>query len=98
MKQYGNKKATEFNKRDLSPIYKMAKDGELKVEKWFMNELYDLAEYYGYDDNRAVEFMEKDVLDILKAEDKQSAIDEVSNKWFERLSKKAQLKAVRAYV
>lgn len=98
MKSYGANKATEFNKGNLSPIYKAAKNGELKVEKWFMNRLYELAEYYGYDDNGSVAAEEKDVFKILEAEDKQEVISEVTEKWFSQYSTKAQKSFNRSFV
>ena len=98
MKQYGSKKATEFNKGDLANIYKSAKAGELKVEKWFMNKLYDLADFYGYDDNRTVEQMERDVLKIIKAEDKQNIISEITEKWFGEYSIKFQKSLNRNHI
>lgn len=65
MKTYGAKKATEFTRKQISVIFKLAKNGELKVEKWYMARLYDLADFYGYDDNRSVEQDEKAILIIL---------------------------------
>lgn len=53
MKQYGLMKATEFTKKQVNVIFAKAKHGELKVEKWFISELYTLADYYNYDDNRS---------------------------------------------
>ena len=67
MRQYGNgMKATEFSKKQISVIYAMAKKGELKVEKWYMNYLYDLAEYYGHDDNGSVELTERHINRMLE--------------------------------
>ena len=65
MKEYGFNKATEFTKKQIGVIYYKAKSGELKVEKWFMSFLYDLADYYGTDSNRLVEERESEVLKIL---------------------------------
>lgn len=90
MKNYGANKATEFNKRDLAPIYKAAKNGELKIEKWFMNQLYDLAEYYGYDDNGSVADREREILNLLKLDDKQEEIDKLTQRWFNLSSRKRQ--------
>ena len=67
MKEYGANKATEFSKKQISVIYSKAKNGELKVEKWYMSRLYDLAEYYGYDYNRSVEFEERSILKIIES-------------------------------
>lgn len=33
MRNYGANKATEFTKKQIGVIYRMAKNGELKVEK-----------------------------------------------------------------
>lgn len=67
MKEYGAFKATEFTKKQIGMLYKMAKNGELKIEKWVIADLYDLADYYNYDYNRSVERAETDILKILKA-------------------------------
>lgn len=66
MKQYGAMKATEFTKKQISVVYAKAKKGELKVEKWIMSEMYDLADFYNYD-NGSVEFSERIILCILRA-------------------------------
>lgn len=102
MKVYGNgMKATEFNKRDLAPIYRMAKEGTLKVEKWFMNDLYNMAEYYNFDNNGNAERYERKVLDLLKIEDiaeLQDAINEMTESEYSLLGIKAQQKANRNMV
>lgn len=102
MKQYGANKATEFNKGSLSPIYKAAKSGELKVEKWFMSKLYDLADYYGYDHNGSVANEEADVLRILDhmndLEATQELIDSTTELWFERYTEKVRKGFNRNYV
>lgn len=67
MREYGNNKATEFTKKQISVIYGAAKRNELKVEKWIISEFYDLADYYGFDDNRSVERAEAEILQILSA-------------------------------
>ncbi len=99
MKVYANgKKASEISKADLAPIYKAAKSGELKVEKWFMSELYNLADYYGYDDNRSMEWSESQVRRMLAEEDRQAAINELTEKWFRELSNKNKKAADRSFV
>ena len=65
MKQYGNNKATEFSKKQIGVIYRLAKEGKLQVQKSQMKDLYDMADYYGYDDNGSVEQYERHVLIIL---------------------------------
>lgn len=67
MKVYGANKATEFSKKQISCIYGAAKRGELKVEKWVISEFYDLAEYYGYDDNGSVEKAEAKIMNIIES-------------------------------
>jgi len=85
MKQYGFNKATEITKKQINVIFAKTKRGELKVEKWFMTELYNLADYYGYDDNRSVENEEREVKKILEAvfagdlETAQKRIDDEQN-------------------
>lgn len=66
MKAYGANKATEFTRKQIGVIYRMAKNGDLNVEKWYMNRLYDLADFYGYDYNRSVEDVEGRILKILE--------------------------------
>lgn len=101
MKVYGAKKKTEFTKKQIGVIYGTAKNGELKVEKWIMSELYNLADYYGYDDNRTVEDAEKKILAILDAvfakdlEKAQKLLDDYTEKTFNLLSRKNQQRADR---
>lgn len=104
MKQYGARYATEFSKKQIGVIYRMAKNGDLKVEQWIMNDLYNLADFYGYDDNRSVAEKEVKVLQIL---DKafanetiaaQELVDEYTAWLFERISKKRQAQVKREYV
>lgn len=101
MRQYGINKATEFTAKQISVVYGKAKRGDLKVEKWFISELYDLADYYGRDDNRSVERMESEVQAILEAvfgndlKKAQNLIDETSEEWFNLYGKKTQSKCDR---
>ena len=101
MKTYGMNKATEFTKKQISVIYRLAKTGELKVEKWIIKELYDLADYYGYDDNRSVEKLEGYVLDILKqvfdnnTVEAQELINKFTEDYYSRLGNKQQNKVDR---
>ncbi len=67
MKAYGAQFATEFTKKQIGVVYAAAKRGDLKVEKWTMSNLYDLADYYGYDSNRSVAYAERKILAILDA-------------------------------
>jgi len=104
MKQYGANKATEFSKKQISVIYAAAKRGEIKIEKWVIGEFYDLADYYGYDDNNSVERAETDILRILEsvfANDMtkaQELIDDYTEKTWNLMGKKAQSKADRSLV
>lgn len=104
MKQYGAHKATEFSKKQINVIFAKAKKGDLKVEKWYMSELYNLADYYGYDDSKSVEFDEAWVLRILEAvfsgdnEEAQKLIDSTTENWFNRYSLKAQAGKDRSYL
>lgn len=96
MKQYGFNKSTEFTKKQINVIWAKAKNGELTVEKWFMSDLYHLADYYGYDDNRSVEWQEREVMDILNAvfannnELAQKLITRTTDYWFNSYSSKYQ--------
>lgn len=67
MKIYGAKKATEFNKGQIGLIYRMAKSGEINLEKWVANDFYKLADYYGFDDNGSVAIAERKILKIIDA-------------------------------
>lgn len=104
MKRYGANKATEFTKKQISVIYGKAKSGDLKVEKWYMSRLYDLADYYGYDDNKSVEESERNILEILKnifagkVETAQKLIDECTERTFYKLSARYQKSADRTYI
>ena len=101
MKQYGAKKATEFTRAQINVIFAKAKSGELKVEKWFIGDLYNLAEFYGYDDNGNAEREERAVLQILRAvfendnAEAQRLINLTADSWFDAYSSKYQKKLNR---
>ena len=101
MKNYGFNKATEFTRKQINVVFANAKQGNLKVEKWFMSELYVLADYYGYDDNRSVEWQEREVKDILEAvfskdyETAQKLIDKTTNDWYNAYGRKTKEKCNR---
>lgn len=103
MKQYGRNKATEFSRKQIGVVYRSAKNGDLKVEKWVMNKFYDLADYYGYDDNRSVERNEEIILKVLDGifsgdfEETQKWID-IFTKNFSLYSRKEQSKMSREFV
>lgn len=67
MKIYGTNKATEFSKKQINVLYSLAKSGTLIIEKWYIQYLYNLAEYYRQDFNRSVERDEASVKSILDA-------------------------------
>ena len=104
MKQYGARKSTEFSKKQIGVIYGMAKRSELKVEKWVIGDFYDLADYYGYDDNGSVADAESRILRILDAvftndvEKAQNLIDGYTEYTFNLLGMKAQNNANRELV
>lgn len=104
MKQYGARFATEFTKKQIGVIYRMAKTGELKVEQWIMNQLYNLADYYGYDDNRSVADEERKVLRILdkvfagENTEAQELINEYTGWLFDHISTKRQAQVNRNLV
>ena len=104
MKQYGPSKATEFTRKQIGVIFSKAKQGELKVEKFIMADMYELADYYGYDYNRSVERAEqriKAILDKVFAGDIEAAQEEI-NQYTEyvwrSLSIKGQKEASREFV
>lgn len=102
MKQYGAQVATSFSKKQINVIYMNAKNGNLKVEKWFINRLYDLADFFGFDDNKSVEFDEGLVKDILEAvfagdfEKAQKEIVSTADMWYSRLGNKNKAKCDRS--
>lgn len=105
MKAYTNgKKATEFSKGQISMIYRMAKEGKIRIERWMINDLYTIAEYYGYDDNRAIADYEMRVLKVIKAaeqndiEQMQELIDDFTAHEFKNLSIKNQARVNREIV
>lgn len=103
MKAYGANKSTEFTKKQISCLYGAAKRNELKIEKWIITDLYDLADYYGYDDNHSVERAERDILQIInsyfaKDGNTQNLIDEYTSKNFELLGLKRKNNVDRNYV
>lgn len=103
MKSYGANKATEFYKSHINFLYKLAKQEKIKVEKWVMSDFYNLADYYGYDDNKSVEYAERKILKILDAaqndlELTQELIDEYTEHTFKLLSNKNKAKSDRNYI
>ena len=104
MKQYGARYATEFTKKQVGVIFRMAKAGELKVEQWIMNQFYNLADFYGYDDNRSVAEEERKVLRILdkvfsnETAEAQALIDEYTTWLFDHISAKRQAQVKRDFV
>jgi hypothetical protein len=104
MKRYGANKATEFTRKQINVIFAKAKAGEIKIEKWVIADFYNMADYYGFDDNGNAEESERDILEIIEAvfasdiEKAQELIDNYTTKWFERMGRKAQAKANRSLV
>ena len=104
MKAYGSRFATEFSKKQIGVIYKLAKTGDLKVERFIMSNLYDLADYFGYDDNRSVADAEASIKAILddvfsgNIEAAQEAINAYTTKTWELMGKKSRANASRELV
>ena len=104
MKQYGAFKATEFTARQISAIYRKAKNGELNVEKWVINRFYELADYYNYDDNGSIAEEETKINEILAsvfANDlitAQELINKYTKETFGLLSAKRQAKCDKSLV
>lgn len=96
MRLYGANKATEFTKKQINVIYRLGKNGDLKIEKSEISRFYDLADYYGYDYNRSVEESEEIILQILRAvfdsdlETAQNLIDRDQKRVYNLLSVKNQ--------
>ena len=104
MKVYGANKSTEFSKKQINVIFAKAKNGELKVEKWYISHLYNLADYYGYDDNRSVEQEERYIINILEnvfgnnIDKAQKIINEQTEDVFKLLSRKNREAADRSFI
>lgn len=103
MKRYGANKATVFYKSQINYLYKLAKQDQLKIEKWVMSDFYYLADYYGYDDNGSVEDAEREVLKILDAAQEdleltQELINKYTEHTFSLLSNKNKAKSDRNYI
>lgn len=104
MKQYGFNKATEFTKKQINVIFAKAKKGELKVPKFVISDFYNLADYYGYDDNRSVEESETDILRILdnvfnnNLEKAQELINAYGEKELKLMSRKNREKADLSFI
>lgn len=96
MRQYGFNKATEFSKKQINVIYAKAKNNDLKVEKWLISKMYDLADYYGTDDNGSVAQNEQTILQILdkvfagELEEAQEKIDFLTEWMFNSYTDKYQ--------
>lgn len=82
MKRYGLNKATEFTRKQINLVYRNVKQGNLKVEKWMMNRMYDLSDYYGTDDDNSVQKFEqrvKHILSLVLEEDFENAQTQINN-------------------
>ena len=103
-KERNNKLGRALAYKQIGVIYRMAKNGELQVEQWVMSELYDLADYYGFDDNGSVEASERDIKEILekvfagKIAEAQELIDKYTEYNYSLFGKKRQQKLNRNYV
>ena len=101
MKVYGARKATEFTKKQIGVIFSKAKNGELIVEKFAMRRMYDLADYYGYDDNRSVEDDECTIMSILNdifegnMDEAQEKINDYAEKLYRLSSNKIRKTMIR---
>lgn len=104
MLQKGFNKATEFTKKQIGVLYRLAKNKDLKIEKWVMEDFYNLADYYGYDDNGSVEKSERKILLILDnvfsndLEAAQEQVDNYTETTFETLTRARQQGSDRSYI
>lgn len=102
MRTYGAHKAVDFTKKQVGVIFANAKCGNLRVEKWFMQEIYNLADYYGFDDNGSVAKSERAVKLILDAvfakdfENAQILINDTADRWYSLYGKENQAKCDRS--
>ena len=101
MKRYGVYKATDFTKKQINVIFAKAKKGELKIEKWYMSEMYTMADFYGYDDNGSAAAFNDEVVKLLDAvfsgeiEKAQQMIDSFEYSNYSKKSRKNQAKCDR---
>lgn len=104
MKKYGTKFATEFTPKQVGVVYRLAKQKDLSVETFVIRRMYDLADYFGYDDNRSVADEESYIKGILShvfdndLEAAQKAIDEYTERTWNLMGAKARRNADRNYV
>lgn len=104
MIQYGANKATEITKKQVNAIYAAAKRGDIKVERWLITEFYNVADYYGYDDNHTVEECERGlkllINDLFSRDYKavQKRIDEYTAELETRYSRKFRETADRSLI
>lgn len=105
MREYRNgKKATDLNKEQVGAIYRLAKSGEIRLEKWVAKNFYDIADYYGYDDNRSVESAEFKILKIVDAaiagdiEKVQELVDKYTEATWALMGRKGRERASRELV
>lgn len=100
----GFNKITEFTKKQIGVLYKLGKSKELKIEKWVIEDFYNLADYYGYDDNGSIEKRERRILLILdnvfsnNLEAAQEQIDNYTETTFETLTRARQQGSDRSYI
>lgn len=104
MLQKGFNKATEFTKKQIFVLYRLGKNKDLKIEKWVIEDFYNLADYYGYDDNGSVEKSERKILLILNnvfsnnLEAAQEQINDYTETTFETLTRARQQGSDRSYI
>lgn len=101
MKTYGTFVATDIDRKKVKSLWAMAKRGTLVVEHWFGTELFRLANYFGYESEKA-EQREKQVLNILDALDEhhvktaQELIYKTTSQWYNEMSDKQREQISRA--
>lgn len=101
MKNYGANKATEYSRKQIGVIFAKAKNGELKIEKWVISDLYNSADYYGFDDNGAMADYEQRVKQIIEAvfaneiEEAQELIDALTERELKLMGNKRKARLDR---
>lgn len=105
MKAYANgMKSSTISRKQVGVLYGMAKRGEVKIEKFVMADFYNIADYYGYDDNRTLENDESSLKEMInlafekKYDELQEAVNKYSEKLFHGFSKKRQQESDRSLV
>ena len=102
MKTSDTTNSTKITRKQINVIYAKAKSGDLKIERWLMNELYDLPEWPDYDMDKTTIRFKENVLKILDAvfandlEKAQELINETADSRYTKLAAPTRGKLIRS--